>query len=34
VIDTALIGTDSASTIASIAFGVPGFNQLGTSIAI
>ena len=34
VIDTALIGTDSVSTIASISFGVPGFNQFGTSIAI
>jgi YVTN family beta-propeller protein len=34
VIDTAIIGTDSASTIASISFGVPGFNQLGASIAI
>ncbi len=34
VIDTALIGTDSASTIASISFGVPGFNQFGASIAI
>jgi YVTN family beta-propeller protein len=34
VIDTALIGTDSASTIASMSFGVPGFNQFGASIAI
>ena len=34
VIDTATIGTDSAPTIASISFGVPGFNQFGASIAI
>lgn len=34
VIDTALIGTESVSTIDSISFGVPGFNQFGTSIAI